>query len=140
MGNEQTQIATARQQLWEVAGFDGYFATKTGGEVSAETTKVHDGGSLTPETLAGPSETSNIVLTKPYRSGMHRATLKALSAGVGRYRTTVSGYDTDPDLGPIGDPITYANALLVKLTWPEGDAGGNAASMFTLEFAVDAGA
>lgn len=135
--NDLNAVATAQQQLWEVAGFDGYFATKTGGEVSAETSKAWDGGKLTPEVLSAPSETGNLVLSKPYRPGAHRSILKQLAKGVGRYRTTVSGYDTDADLGPTGEPLVYANALLVRLLWPESDAASSDGSSFELEFAVD---
>lgn len=130
--------AAARQQLVEVAGFPGYFATKTGGEVTAETSKVWDGGKLKAETLGGPAESSNVVVGRPYRPAIHGPILKRMvRAGVGRYRTTISVYDTDPDLGPIGEPVVYADALLVRLTRPDLDASSSTASALELEFAVD---
>ena len=128
--------ASARQQLVEVAGIPGYMATKTGGEISAEVGKVWDGGATQPETLSGPAETANVVVSKPYRPGIHGALLAKLARQVGAWRTTVSVYDTDPDLGPIGKPRVYANALLVRLAWPDGDASSSDASSFELEFAV----
>lgn len=129
--------ASARQQLVEVAGFPGYFATKSGGEISAETSKVWDGGSLKPSSMSGPAEVGNVVVTRPYRPAIHNAILKRLAGRVGRHRTTVSVWDTDPDLGPIGQPTVYADALLVRLNRPEADASSSEASTFELEFAVD---
>jgi len=130
-------IAAARQQLVEVAGWPGYFATKTGGEVTAEVGKEWDGGSLKPENLAGPAETGNVTCGRPYRPSVHGPIRKAWAKQVGRLRTTVSVWDTDPDLGPIGQPTVYANALLVRLTPPEADASSSAAGRIELEFAVE---
>ncbi len=129
--------ASARQQLVEVKGFPGYFATKEGGEIEAETSKVWDGGTLKPETMAGPATTGNVTVSRPYRPAVHGAILKRLAKQVGRWRTTVSVWDTDPDLGPVGEPIVYANALLVRMARPEADASSSDASTFELEFAVD---
>lgn len=129
--------ASARQQLVEVAGIPGYFATKTGGEITSESSKVWDGGSLKPESMSGPAETGNVTVTRPYRPGLHNAVLKRLAKQVGRYRTTVSVWDTDPDLGPVGQPTVYADALLVRLMRPDADAASSDSSTFELEFAVD---
>jgi len=130
-------VASARQQLVEVAGWPGYFATKTGGEIAAEVEKTWDGGSLKPENMSGPAETGNVVVARPYRPGVHGPIRKAWARQVGRLRTTVSVWDTDPDLGPIGTPTVYANALLVRLTAPEHDASSSTASTVELEFAVE---
>lgn len=128
--------ASQRQQLVEVAGFDGYFASKSGGEVSAETSKVWDGGKLSPDVMSSPAETDNVTVSRPYRPGIHGPKLSQLAKLVGRFRTTVSVWDTDPDLGPIGTPVVYADALLVKLTRPEHDASSSDPGVFELEFAV----
>ena len=128
--------ASARQQLTEVAGIPGYFGTKSGGERTSEPSKVWDGGALDAENLSAPADTGNIVVGKPYRPMVHGSILKGLDRQVGRYRTTVSVWDTDPDLGPVGEPTIYADALLVRMQRPDHDAGGNDASMFELEFAV----
>lgn len=137
MSDTTAAPATARQQLVEVAGIPGYMATKQGGEISADTSQVWDGGASKPENLAGPASTDNITVGKPYRSALHGPILKRLAKQVGRWRTTISVYDTDPDLGPVGEPTVYANALLVRLARPELDAGSSDASAFELEFAVD---
>ena len=130
-------VASARQQLVEVAGFPGYFANKEGGEIEAESSQVWDGGTLKPETMAGPATTGNVTVSRPYRPTVHGPILKRLAKQVGRYRTTVSVFDTDPDLGPVGQPVVYANALLVRLTRPEADASSSDPSTFELEFAVE---
>lgn len=129
--------AAQSHQLVEVAGFPGYFANKEGGEISAEVSKVYDGGSKKPENMAGPSETDNVTVSRPYRPSVHGPILKSLAKQVGTWRTTVSVWDTDPDLGPIGTPVVYANALLIRMARPEFDASGSDASTFELEFAVD---
>ena len=132
--------ASQRQQLVAVSGWTGYFATKSGGEVTADTNPVWDGGSLKPSNLAGPATTANIVVSRPYRPGLHAATLKSWEKVVGRKRTTVWVRDTDPDLGPIGTPTVYADALLVRVTRPDHDAASSDPGMIELEFAVSGAA
>lgn len=130
-------VASARQQLVEVTGWPGYFANFTGGEIAGEVEKTYDGGSLKPENHGGPPETSNVVVGRPYRPGPHGPIRKEWARQVMRLRTTVKVWDTDPDLGPIGQPRIYANALLVRLTAPEHDAASSTASTIEMEFAVE---
>ena len=132
-----TTVASQQHQLVSVSGFPGYFATKEGGEIEAEASKVWDGGSLKPETVTAPAETGNITVSKPYRPATHGPLLKRLARQVGVYRTTVSVWDTDPQLGPIGQPVVYADAVLVRLMRPEYDASSSDPGTFELEFAVD---
>lgn len=131
-------IASARQQLWTVDGIPGYMTTKEGGEVTAETSKATDGGNLVPEVMSSPAETSNIILTKLYRPALHGPILREWKRQVGRKRVPVSGYDADPDLGPVGQPTVYADAVLVRVTPPAYDANSSDPSTFELEFAVGA--
>lgn len=131
--------ASQRQQLTEVSAIPGYMATRTGGERTAEPSEVWDGGALDPESLSAPATTGNIVTGKPYRPNVHGAILKQLDRQVGRYRDTLVIVDTDPDLGPIMETArTYPNALLVRLSWPDGDAGSAEAGTFELEWKVGA--
>lgn len=130
-------VAAARQQLVEVAGWPGYFASMEGAEVSGETAQAWDGGSLKPENLGGPATTSNITVSRPYRPAVHGPIRKTWAKQVNRLRTTVSIWDTDPDLGPIGTPGVYANALLVRITRPQHDAGSSDPGTIELEFAVE---
>lgn len=136
MTTNPNAVAAARQQLVEVAGWPGYFATKNGGEITADVSPVWDGGSLEPENLSGPSNTGNITVARPYRPAVHGPIRKRLAGSVGRHRTNVSVWDTDPDLGPIGTPTIYADALLVRMTPPAADASSSEASVIELEFAV----
>lgn len=138
-GFNKNAPATQRQQLVEVKPFDGYFATKSGGEVSADPAKVYDGGKKRPEILSAVSETDNITVSRPYRPAVHANLLRQLQRQVGSYATVVTVYDTDPDLGRISPPQNvYAPAVLVRLAWPEHDASSADAGMFELEFMVDA--
>ncbi len=137
MVDVQNAPASQRQQLVQVAGIPGWMGTKTGGEIEAEVSKAWDGGATQPETLSSPSETSNVVVSKLYRSAIHKPILDSWAKQVGTLRTTVSVFDTDPDLGPIGQPTVYAGALLTKLTRPEYDASSSDPAMFELEFAVN---
>lgn len=130
-------VAAARQQLVEVAGWPGYFASKSGGETTAETGEAWDGGSLKPEKTGGPATVANVIVSRPYRPLTHGPIRKAWAKQVGRLRTTVSVWDTDPDLGPVGQPTVYANALLVRATPPDHDASSSETSMVEMEFSVE---
>lgn len=132
---EANAPASQRQQLTEVVGIPGYMATRTGGERSSDPQEVYDGGMLDPETLSAPATTGNIVVGKPYRPNVHAGILKAWDKQVGRLRTTLKIVDTDPDLGPLTETMrTHPNSLLVRLMWPEGDAGSSEPGRFEMEF------
>lgn len=129
--------ASQRQHLTNVDGVAGYWASRTGGEVTAETSKVWDGGALRPVTLSAPAETGNIVVGRPYYPDRHQAVRRDLSKRVGRWRTTITVQDTDPDLVPIGTPDVYADAMLVRCTPAEGDASSSDGGVWEMEFSVD---
>jgi len=44
-------LSAQRQFLVSISGINGYFMTKSGGEVSSESTKVFEGGAKTPEII-----------------------------------------------------------------------------------------
>ena len=125
-----------RQFLIKVAGIDGYFASKSGGDVSSDTNKVYDGGSDSPDVLAGPAEADNITVSRAYDYQRDGAILKRLRKQVGRWSTTVSITATDRDLVAIAEPQVYPDALLVGLTEPETDASSGDAAEYELEFAI----
>ncbi len=111
--------------------------TKSGGEISAETTKVYDGGHKKPEVLAGPAQAANIVVTRGYGFYVDNHTMRELRQKVGNWYTTVSVTPADTDLHAYnGAPLVCANALLVNLTEPEVDASSGDAAMIQLEFAI----
>lgn len=130
-------VAAQSHSLVSIEGIPGYWATKSGGETSAEVTDVPDGGRRTPEKLAGVATTDNITLTRPYRPTRDIAVLKRLRGQVGALRVTVTEQPTDADLVPQGQPTVYPAALLVRMADPEFDAGSSDAKMMELEFAVE---
>jgi len=128
--------STQRQFLVKIGGIDGYFATKTGGNITADSSKVYDGGDLTPDVLTGPSTPDNITCGRPYDPMRDGQVLRSLRRRVGSWTTVVSVTETDRDLVAIGPPVTYPKAVLVGLSEPEVNAGSGDAAEFTLEFAV----
>lgn len=131
------QPASQRQHLTKLDGVDGYWASRSGGEVTAETSKVWDGGALRAVTLSAPAETANVVLGRPYYPTRHADQRRAMARRVGSMRSTITVQDTDADLVPIGRPTVYPDALLVRCTPPEGDASSSDGAVWELEFAVD---
>lgn len=126
--------AAQRQFLVSVEGIDGYFATKAGGDLSADVTTVFDGGSLTPERLASPALPGDVTVGRPFDPERDLIVLAGLRPLVGRWRTTVSVQATDGDLVAIGDPVVYSDCLLTGLTDPEADAASGDAAALELTF------
>lgn len=130
--------ASQRQFLVSVSGIGGYFATKTGGEVSSDSSKVWDGGSLQPDLLSAPAEADNITVGRPYDPLRDAPVIAALKRVVGRSRHTVVVVPTDEDLVAVAKPTTYSRALLVRVGEPEADAASGDAASYELEFAIGA--
>jgi hypothetical protein len=127
--------ATQRQFLVKVTGIDGYFATKTGGEVEGDVTTVYDGGSLRPEKLGGPAVPGQVVVSRPYKPERDAAVARKLRPQTNRWRTTVSVQPTDADLVALPIPPTvYTDALLVRVSDPEHDAASGDAARLELAF------
>lgn len=132
-----TTPTAERQFLVTVPGIDSTpFAQKSGGDVTAETIKVWNGGGLIPDVLAGPAEVSEITLTRPYDRLLDAGTLAALRKGVGNTRYTINVQPTDESLIASGPLTVYPNCLLVGFTELTMDASSGAAVMFGLQFAV----
>jgi hypothetical protein len=128
--------AAQRQFLVKVSGIDGYFMTKSGGNVSADTNKVYDGGSLIPEVMSSPAEVDNITVGRAYDAGRDEAMLHDMRKRVGRFRTTISVTPTDEDLRVNGKAVVYSDALLVGVTEMDYDSAGGDPASFEFEFAV----
>lgn len=126
-----------RQFLVSVATVGDYYASKSGGAVSADVSDVYDGGRLTPEKLASPATIEDITVSRPYDQQRDAPVIARLQRLVGRWRTTIVVQPTDADLVPIGSPTTYSNALLTGLTPPEHDASSGDAATYELTFAVE---
>lgn len=126
-----------RQFLVKVDGIAGYWASKSGGEIGADTNKVFDGGSLDPDVIAAPAETDDIVVTRPYDLARDQPVINELKRLVGIWRTTVSQTPTAADLTASSVPgDVYSDALLIKVKPPETDAGSGDAAEVELTFAV----
>lgn len=129
--------AAQRQALIKVDGIDGYFAQKTGGEVTSETNKVYNGGQKKPEIVASPPDTDDVVCTRPYDPDLHQELVERLKKRVGDWRTTISITPTASDLTALRVPPTvHPLALLKGVRAPEWDAGSGDAADFELTFAV----
>ena len=121
------------------------FAQVSGGEITAAVEKVYAGGDQFPTVLCAPYEIGDITLTahmddgETYdaSSGDAVATkLALLRQKVGRAYYTVNVHLTDCDIKITGSDRIYANALLVGITEPEGDASSGAPATFSLTFAM----
>lgn len=129
--------STQRQFLISVGGVSGYFATKSGGNVSSATSKVWDGGARRPDVLAAPPEAENLTVGRPYDAARDAPIIKELKGQVGEFTATVTVQPTDRNLARLDvDPDVYPDALLVRVGDPEADAGSGDAARFELEFAV----
>ncbi|MEL0098023.1 MAG: hypothetical protein VW907_00540 [Opitutae bacterium] len=140
--------ATQRQIVGEIApvknvpghspgpSFPKYFATISGGEISAAVEKVYDGNSTFPEVLCAPSEIGDITVSKFYDPDEDSAKLNALRQLVGMTYYDVKVYTLNCDLKEPGSERVYAKALLVGLTEPDGDASSGAPASYSLTFSI----
>lgn len=125
-----------RQFLVKVAGISGYFMTKTGGNITAETSKVRDGGSDQPDVIPGPAEAEDVTVSRPFSVARDGNLLPDLRRKVGSWVTTVSVTPTDANLVPVGTATVYSDAILTGVNEPEVDANSGDAATFELTFAV----
>lgn len=124
------------QGLVSVQALPGYWARKTGGNISADVTPVWDGGAAEPEVLSGRPVADNVVTARPFDLKRDLPQLQRLRRQVAKLRTTVSVQYTDGDGYPIGRPTVYPNALLVGINEPETDAASTDASTLELTWAI----
>lgn len=132
-----TKIAQ-RQYLTKVAGIDGFWATFSGGEVSVEHTRQHDGGALVADLLTGNPTISDITVSRGYdptRDGPIRAQLSRDLARGKAFRTTVTRTPTDEDYTPIDDPEVY-EVQLRTVTPSDADANSADAARIQLVFST----
>lgn len=129
-------LSSQRSFIVNVSGISGHFDSKTGGETSADTVKHYNGGSLTPQVIAAPSETANVVVSRAYDHTRDYAAHKKARSLVGRWSTTLSVTPTDNNLSAIGKATVYPKALLVRVSEPDYDSGSSDPAMFELEFAI----
>lgn len=132
-------MSSGRQRdfLVTVEGIDGFFATRTGGETSAETRRVWNGGQTTPEVMADPPVTGNVIVTRPWDPVRDQPLIKRLRPLCGQWVTTVIQQPTDRDLGVIPgvEPDVYSEARLVRIAPSEFNAENGEPDSIELEFA-----
>lgn len=128
--------SSQRHFLVKVAGIDGYFTTKSGGESTASASKVFDGGKDTPEVVTGPAEVGDVTCGKNYDPLIDGPILAMLRGQVGEYMTTVSVTPTDRNLVPVARPTVYSNAILTGVTEPDADAASSDSAGYELTFTV----
>jgi len=116
--------------------FPKYFATVSGGEISAAVEKVYDGNSTFPEVLCAPSEIGDITVSKFYDPDEDASRLNQLRQLVGMTYYDVKVYTLNCDLKEPGSERVYAKALLVGLTEPDGDASSGAPASYSLTFSI----
>ena len=123
-----------------VPDFDTYFATVSGGEISASVEKVYDGNSSFPEVLCAPAEIGDITVSRFYdndvASGDDASKIAQLRPLVGQVYYDLAIYTTDCDLKVAGTERVYPKALLVGLTEPDGDAASGAPATYSLTFSI----
>jgi hypothetical protein len=129
--------AAQRQFLVSVSGITEYFASLSGGNVSAETADVFDGGSSTPEKVASPGRTEDITVSRPYDPERDQPLINSLRRKVGKARMTLTKQPTDGNFVPIGPPNVYSRCLLTGVTEPEVDASSGDPAAFELTFAYE---
>lgn len=127
--------SSKRNFLVAVQGISGYFATQTGGETASDSSKVYDGGSLTPDVLTAPPDTANIVVSRPYDPDLHATLIRNLRRKVGSWNTTITKRPTDATLAPVGVATVY-RGVLIRVGEPEFDASSSDAATWELEFAI----
>lgn len=125
-----------RQFLIKVSGVDGFFQTKSGGSIGADTNKVWDGGQIDPDVMSSPSQIDNITVSRAFDIDRDEAMLGILRKKVGRSRHVLSVTPTNEDLQATGKPVVYSDALLVGLTEMDADSSSGDAATFEFEFAV----
>lgn len=132
--------AANRQFLVKIDGATNgweYWATKSGGEVTADSNKVWDGGSLIADVLASPAEVGDLTIARPFDPDRDQPMLNQLILVVGQWRTTISVQPTYADLTAARvKPRVFSNSLLTGVREPEPDASSGDASDLELTFAV----
>lgn len=111
------------------------FQTITGGEVNiSDNVRDRDVGSNSDDPLQMPSTTTDITVTRAWRTDRDEVLLKKAHAAVGRVNGTVGKVLRDLNQNQAG-LLTY-KVLLTGASGPNGDTNGNGKGMMSLTFAV----
>ena len=113
-----------------------YFAQVTGGEITASVEKIYIGGKLFPEVLCAPAEIGDITLTRHYAPDVDASFLGSIRQMVGRAYYDIQVDELNCNVAVPELQRTYAKALLVGVTEPEGDASSGAPATYSLTFSI----
>ena len=125
-----------RQYLVAVEGITGYFMTKTGGNVTADSVKFYAGGQEVPDIVTGLRQVENITVSRAYDSDVDWDFLLALRSSVGKGATTITVAETDGSLNSVGKVTTYTGCVLVSVNEPEYASDSGDPAVLQLEYAV----
>lgn len=129
-------VAATRQFLVTIQGIDGTFASKTGGDKTAEASRAYNGGSNRPAIVSSVPEVSDITVGRPYDPERDQAVILALLPLVGEWVTTVTVTPLRGNLARANaKPLVYSECLLIGVTPPEHEAGGGDPAMLEISFA-----
>ena len=113
-----------------------YFATVSGGEISAAVEKIYDGNSKFPDVLCAPAEIGDITVSKFYDQEYDEVPLQQIRQMVGQTYYDLTIFTLGCDLAVAGSERNYPRCLLVGLSDIDGDASSGAPSAFSLTFAI----
>jgi hypothetical protein len=127
----------ARSFLITVSGFDGFFDTKTGGELSKGSRRYYNGGDTVPDVNTDPAEYSDLIVGRAFRVGRDDRMLRdARRLTVSRdSEHTVRVQPIDASGVPVGIATTY-RGILVGATDPDADSNSGDPAKAALRFAV----
>lgn len=132
----QTQKATKRQYIVNVAGIPGNWRTFSGAAASSETTKDWDGGADRPDILGGPREYDDIEILRTVAPSLDQDWIDRLDKRVGIDTFTITKQYVDRDGVKVGKPRVYPDCLLKGLQETETDAASSDVAEVTLTFAT----
>jgi hypothetical protein len=130
-----TRVDTWRITV-KVAGHEfGVWDSKTGGEVSSESTVYKPGGMGPPIALAGQVTTSPVILNRLFTLDDDLLSLQLLFNLAGKGNATVTQTALDPDGNVNGPPIVYVGKL-TRVAPPTHDSNSQDAARVEIEIAV----
>lgn len=128
--------SSQRQFLVKAQGIEGYFMTKTGGNITSTVTKAYDGGSAVPDLIAAPKNVDDVTISRGFDPVRDGQLLRNLRGRVGVFETTLTVTPTNRDYAAVDSPVVYSPALLIGLNEPEVAADSGDLAAYELIFAV----
>lgn len=131
------QTIAKRSALVKLGGIPYFWSVLTGGAVTVQITKVHNGGTKQVDIITSRPEVGNVIMSMPYNPHAHQALERQLLAGPGSMTgMSVSLQDLDANDTAVGKPRTYTGCVLMRCTPRDYDASSNAEARLEIEVAV----